>query len=112
MLMKRDGLSSRQGLGENEEILSVSDLAVQLDDKWQAAQRTRVVDEVIAVTLLENERVGRGTALRSRRGRVWSGVLFSAHNYPDGSRRKNKQQNIFAHGIPFWIWFQIGRLGY
>jgi hypothetical protein len=51
-------LSSRQGFGENEKILRIPVLAVQFDGERQAAQRTRAVDKVLAVALLQNERAG------------------------------------------------------
>jgi hypothetical protein len=56
-------------------------------------------DEVIAVTLLENERVGRCKASRGRDGRVWRGAhtLLGTYNQCDRCQREKKQQNDSAH---------------
>src|ERR1035438_282356 len=79
VLMKWNGLSSRQGLRENKEILRVAVLSVELNDEGQTAQRTRAVDKLLPVPILQNQWLGESGGGVRGLGRIRGGMTFGAH---------------------------------
>src|SRR5215469_11946871 len=87
VFVRRDDLFRRQGLGENKKILCVAKLAVELDEKWHAAQRPQTVHKMIAIVFLHNHRLGR-RAIRALCGRPILGM-----NKIDTTRRRTSESN-------------------
>src|SRR5450631_4928342 len=110
VFMKRNGLSSRQNLRENKEIFCVSVFPVELNDERHTAQRTRAVEKLLAVTLLQNQWLGGNNVSVRGLGRVRGGMIFGAHRNCRCRQHKSEYENTLPHDNPpfhfFKLWLQ------